>query len=268
MNAPLDSDTNCPTEASTLDADTALPDTRPPQPAPETPPPSSPPSPTILTPPLITPRTLQRGEGLLKADVVLKTHAGQPVICKDYGRYAGSWLAVPARLLLRHEARILERLRHWPHAPKVVGQIGKLALLLEYVPGEMLSEAADPTSPIYFAQLMAVLTSLHRSSIVHNDIRGSNIIVSRGRVVLIDFASAIYLPGGRLLRFLLRPLRRSDLAGGLKLKARLTGEALTPEEARLRRKPAWIRGLQHTWKRRLLPRLKRHSQGQRRDEAR
>ena len=174
---------------------------------------------------------------------------------------------VEDRLLLRHEARILERLRHWPHAPKVVGQVGKLALLLEYVPGEMLSEAADPTSPIYFAQLMAVLTSLHRSSIVHNDIRGSNIIVSRGRVVLIDFASALYLPGGRLLRFLLRPLRRSDLAGGLKLKARLIGEALTPEEARLRRKPAWIRGLQHTWKRRLLPRLKRHSQSQRRDEA-
>ncbi|CAO1662996.1 RIO1 family regulatory kinase/ATPase domain-containing protein [Salinicola sp. NYA28a] len=260
MNAPLDSATTSPAEARTLDADSVLSATQPP-------PPSSTSFPTILTPPLITPRTLQRGEGLLKADVVLKIHAGQPVICKDYSRYAGSWQAIPARLLLRHEARILERLRHWPHAPKVVGQIGKLALLLEYVPGEMLSEAADPTSPIYFAQLMAVLTSLHRSSIVHNDIRGSNIIVSRGRVVLIDFASAIYLPGGRLLRFLLRPLRRSDLAGGLKLKARLTGEALTPEEARLRRKPAWIRGLQHTWKRGLLPRLKRHSQSQRRDEA-
>ena len=267
MNAPLDSDTTCPTEASTLDADNALPDTRPPQPAPETPPPSSISSPTILTPPLITPRTLQRGEGLLKADVLLKTHAGQPVICKDYGRYAGSWLAIPARLLLRHEARILERLRHWPHAPRVIGQVGKLALLLEYVPGEMLSEAADPTSPIYFTQLMTVLTSLHRSSIVHNDIRGSNIIVSRGRVVLIDFASALYLPGGRLLRFLLRPLRRSDLAGGLKLKARLTGEALTPAEARLRRKPVWIRGLQHAWKRHLLPRLKRHSRAQH-DETR
>ena len=262
MNAPLDSATPSPAEARTLDAASALPETQPPHPAPAKP------SPEILTPPLITPRTLQRGEGLLKADVVLKTHAGQPVICKDYSRYAGSWQAIPARLLLRHEARILERLRHWPHAPKVVGQIGKLALLLEYVPGEMLSEAADPTSPIYFAQLMAVLTSLHRSSIVHNDIRGSNIIVSRGRVVLIDFASALYLPGGRLLRFLLRPLRRSDLASGLKLKVRLTGEALTPAEARLRRKPAWIRGLQHAWKRHLLPRLKRQSQAQRYDETR
>lgn len=260
MNSPLDSATTSPAEARTLDADSALPATQPP-------PPSSISSPTILTPPLITPRTLQRGEGLLKADVVLKTHAGQPVICKDYGRYAGSWLAIPARLLLRHEARILERLRHWPHAPRVIGQVGKLALLLEYVPGEMLSEAADPTSPIYFAQLMAVLTSLHRSSIVHNDIRGSNIIVSRGRVVLIDFASALYLPGGRLLRFLLRPLRRSDLASGLKLKVRLTGEALTPAEARLRRKPVWIRGLQHAWKRHLLPRLKRHSRAQH-DETR
>ncbi|WP_342594753.1 hypothetical protein AAGT95_18605 [Salinicola lusitanus] len=29
------------------------------------------------------------------------------------------------------------------------------------------------------------------------------------------------------------------------------------KEARLRRKPTWMKGLQHTWKRRLLPRLKR-----------
>lgn len=203
------------------------------------------------------PKVLQHGKGLLKADVMLETHAGQPVIRKDYHRYAGSWMAIPARLLLRHEARILERLRDWPHAPRVVGQVGKLALLMEYVPGEMLSDAADPTNPLYFAQLMTALATLHRSSIVHNDVRGSNIILSRGRVVLIDFASAIYLPGGRLMRFLLRPLRRSDNAGALKFKTRLTGEALTEEEARLRRKPAWMRGVQHTWKRRLLPRLKR-----------
>lgn len=206
-----------------------------------------------LSPPI----TLQHGHGLLKADVVLITHEDEPVICKDYRRYAGTWLALPARLLLRHEARILERLHHWPHAPRVVGQLGKLTLLLEYIPGEMLSEAADPTNPVYFAQLMTALTSLHGASIVHNDIRGSNVMLSRGRIVLIDFASALYLPGGRLLRFLLRPLRRSDLAGALKFKTRLTGEALTPEEVRLRQKPAWQQSLQRTWKRRLLPSLKR-----------
>lgn len=218
-------------------------------------PPSQALPPSAPTP--FTATTLQHGTGLLKADVYLDIHAGRPVIRKDYSRYAGSWLAIPARLLLHHEARILERLRHWPHAPKVMGQAGKLALLLEYVPGELLSEAADPTNPIAFAQLMAALAALHRSSIVHNDVRGSNIIISRGRVVLIDFAAALYLPGGRLLRFLLRPLQRSDIAGGLKFKTRLTGEALTPQEARLRRKPAWMRSLQRSWKRRLLPRLKR-----------
>ncbi|WP_110650326.1 RIO1 family regulatory kinase/ATPase [Salinicola peritrichatus] len=207
--------------------------------------------------PLSPPVTLQHGHGLLKADVLLTIHAGEPVICKDYQRYAGTWLALPARLLLRHEASILKRLHHWPHAPRVIGQLGKLTLLLEYIPGEMLSEAANPANPVYFAQLMAALASLHGASIVHNDIRGSNVILSRGRVVLIDFASAFYLPGGRLLRFLLRPMRRSDLAGGLKFKTRLTGEALTPEEIRLRRKPAWQQSLQRTWKRRLLPRLKR-----------
>ncbi|WP_110602864.1 RIO1 family regulatory kinase/ATPase [Salinicola lusitanus] len=218
------------------------------------------PPPGALPPPApapIRPTTLQQGDGLLKADVYLDVHAGEPVIRKDYSRYAGSWQAIPARLLLHHEARMLERLRHWPHAPRVVGQVGRLSLLLEYVPGELLSDAADPANPAVFVQLMAALAALHRSSIVHNDVRGSNIIMSRGRVVLIDFAAALYLPGGRLLRFLLRPLQRSDIAGGLKFKTRLTGEALTPKEARLRRKPTWMKGLQHTWKRRLLPRLKR-----------
>ncbi|KAA0020906.1 hypothetical protein F0A16_03785 [Salinicola corii] len=213
MNASIDPATVPPATAPGA-ADSSI---QPPQaPPPET----HAPSPTLPTAPPITPTTLQQGVGLLKADVYLDLHAGRPVIRKDYGRYADSWMAIPARLLLRHEAHILEHLRHWPHAPNVIGQAGKLALLLEYVPG-------------------------------------SNIIMSRGRVVLIDFASALYLPGGRLLRFLLRPLQRSDIAGGLKFKTRLTGEALTPREARLRRKPAWMTSLQRTWKRRLLPRLKR-----------
>ncbi|WP_157956823.1 RIO1 family regulatory kinase/ATPase [Salinicola aestuarinus] len=201
-------------------------------------------------------RTLQRGKGLLKADVLLTHHHGEPVICKDYTRYADSWLALPARLLVRRERRLLERLDDWPHAPRVVAQLGKLSLLIEYVPGELLSEI-DTGNPAYFIQLMTVLASLHHASMVHNDVRGSNVIVSRGRVVLIDFASALYLPGGRALRFLLKPLRRSDLASGIKLKARLSGETLTAQENALRQKPRWQRTLQRRWKKQWLPRLKR-----------
>ncbi|MCK2182831.1 RIO1 family regulatory kinase/ATPase [Halomonas getboli] len=211
---------------------------------------------TLPTPPPDAPRLLQRGEGLLKADVVLTAHEGQPVVLKDYRRYAGTWLALPARLLLRRESRMLERLRDWPHSPRLVGHLGKLTLLMEYVPGEMLSDAMSAGVPLEFGQLMAALTSLHAASIVHNDVRGSNIIVTRGRVVLIDFASALRLPGGRALRFLLRPMRRSDLSSVLKLKQRLTGQPLTEEEQRLGRKPRWIRALQRLWKQRLLPRLK------------
>lgn len=200
-----------------------------------------------------TPVLLQRGEGLLKADVVLTEHAGETVVLKDYRRYAGTWLALPARFLIRHETHMLDRLRDWPHSPRVVGHIGKLAMLLEYVPGEMLSESLDPANPLYFAQLMTALTSLHATSIVHNDVRGSNIIVNRGRLVLIDFASAIHLPGGRLLRFLLKPMRRSDIANVLKFKTRLTGESPTEAERRLGTKPVWIRRLQRLWKKQLLP---------------
>ncbi|GHB27358.1 RIO1 family regulatory kinase/ATPase domain-containing protein [Salinicola rhizosphaerae] len=216
-----------------------------------------------FTQPPHSPIVLQRGHGLLKADVVLVAYEGKPAVMKDYRRHAGSWMALPARLLIRHETHMLERLRAWPHSPRVVGHVGKLAMLMEYVPGEMLSDSLTPANPLHFAQLMTVMSTLHAASIVHNDMRGSNVIVNGGRLVLIDFASALYLPGGRLWRILLKPMRRSDMANVLKFKRKLTGEDPTADERRLGAKPAWIRRTQRVWKKRLLPRLKaRFASGQ------
>lgn len=199
---------------------------------------------------------LQNGKGFLKADVFLYDYEGQLVICKDYGRYAGSWLAWPARLLLRREARILERLKDWPHSPKVIGCLGTLALMMEFIPGDLLSEEVIIGNAAYFTQLVCVMKSLHQKSITHNDVRGTNIIVSGGKIVLIDFASAIQVKGvGRLLQV---PLKRSDMSHLLKFKGRLTGIEPTAEEQKLYGQPHWIHVIQKLWKNKLLPFFKRH----------
>ncbi|WP_165855097.1 RIO1 family regulatory kinase/ATPase [Marinobacter sp. JSM 1782161] len=201
-------------------------------------------------------RPIQTGKGFLKADVFVYMHEGTPVICKDYQRYRGSWLAWPARLLVWREARILRQLQDWPHSPKLIGCMGSLGLLMEYVPGELLSNLAGTGDPMHFSQLMLALGSLHSQSITHNDVRGTNVIVSGGRVVLIDFASAVRVRGPG--RFLLAPLRRSDMSNALKYKTRITGQAPTEEEARRYQKPRWIAVVQRLWKKKLLPWFKRH----------
>lgn len=199
---------------------------------------------------------IQNGKGFLKADVFIYMHNGEPVICKDYSRYQGSWRSLLARILIRREARILDHLKDWPHSPKVVGCLGGLALMMEYIPGDLLSDHAGSADPFYFSQLMAVMRSLHGMSITHNDVRGNNIILSQGRVVLIDFAAAVR--GRGLGRLLLSPMRRSDMSHLVKYKVKMTGEAPTPEEQRLYQKPRWITGLQQVWKKRLLPFFKKH----------
>ncbi|BES72592.1 hypothetical protein RE428_36100 [Marinobacter nanhaiticus D15-8W] len=199
--------------------------------------------------------SLQTGEGFLKADVFIALHDGKPVICKDYQKFRGSWLSWPAQFLVRREARMLEYLSDWPHSPRLIGVMGKLVLMLEYVPGELLSEYMGSGSPLCFSQLVAAMQSLHKLSITHNDVRGNNIILGQDRVVLIDFAGA--LRGRGPGRFLLSPLRRADMAHLLKYKRRLAGEEATEEEKRRYRKASWIGMLQRLWKKRLLPHLKR-----------
>lgn len=71
---------------------------------------------------------LKRGERLLEPDVYRTCLNGQQAVVKDYTRYRGTPLSPVARLLVRREARILQRLSGWKHAPALLGTIGGLAL--------------------------------------------------------------------------------------------------------------------------------------------
>lgn len=190
---------------------------------------------------------LKRGERLLEPDVYRTCLNGQPAVVKDYTRYRGTPLSPLARLLVRREARILQRLSGWKHAPALLGTIGGLALGMEFIPGQTLS-AAQSVGVEVFEQLQYALTRLHAAGITHNDLHGTNVMVAAGVPVLIDFTSAWRTPRWRHNNPLARQLRRSDLKNLLKLRKRATGAEVPSELAASLAEPGWVRVIRQSWK--------------------
>lgn len=191
---------------------------------------------------------LKRGERLLEPDVYRTCLNGQPAVVKDYTRYRGTPLSPIARLLVRREARILQRLSGWKHAPALLGTIGGLALGMEFIPGQTLS-AAQSVGIEVFEQLQYALTRLHASGITHNDLHGTNVMVSGGVPVLVDFTSAWRSPRWLPVHPVSRQLRRSDMKNLLKMRQRVTGERPSASEAAQVADPRWVAGVRVAWKR-------------------
>jgi len=192
---------------------------------------------------------LKRGERLLEPDVYRTELHGRPAVLKDYRRYRGTVLSPVARLLVRREAKVLQRLQGWKHAPALLGTIGGLALGMEFVPGTTLSTGMRGINQEVFEQLQDALSRLHAAGITHNDLHGTNVVVSAGVPVLLDFTSAWRSP--RWLRNgpINRQLRRGDMKNLAKMRQRLTGHGPTPEQATLLAEPGWVRAIRNTWKR-------------------
>lgn len=191
---------------------------------------------------------LKRGERLLEPDVYRTEFNGRPAVFKDYRRYRGTPLSPVARLLVRREAGVLRRLQGWKHAPALLGTIGGLALGMEFVPGDTLSSVQHAGQEV-FDQLQYALSRLHAAGITHNDLHGTNVVVSAGVPVLLDFTSAWRTPRWLHNGPISRQLRRSEMKNLLKMRQRLTGLAPAPEQAALLAEPGWVQALRGTWKR-------------------
>jgi len=197
---------------------------------------------------LPAPILLKEGTRLLEPNVY-RTHVhGRPAVVKDYGRYRRTLLAPIARLMVRHEARMLDQLKGWRHAPALLGTLGGLALGMEFIPGETLSASALVGQEV-FKELQAAVEKLHSAGITHNDLHGTNVVISAGVPVLIDFTSAWRFPRWLRDNVVSRQLRRSDQANLLKLQKRLTGVAPSAEQAALAAEPAWVSAIRRGWKR-------------------
>lgn len=194
-------------------------------------------------------RTLKRGTRVLEPDVYVAKLDGRRAVLKDYRRYRRSPLAPLARLLVRREARNLERLRGWGHAPQPVATTDALVLGMEYIDGQPLGEDMSAVSTDLFQQLRAAVGTLHAAGIAHNDLHRSNILVSEGVPKVVDFAAALAMPRWLARSGFGRQLLRSDLAKVVKLQTRLGGTPPSPEDARVLVDPGWVRALRGTWTR-------------------
>ncbi|WP_181142519.1 RIO1 family regulatory kinase/ATPase [Xanthomonas arboricola] len=207
---------------------------------------------------IVTPVLLKQGTRLLEPNVY-RTHLdGQLAVVKDYSRYRRTPLAPIARLMVRHEAKMLARLHGWRHAPALLGTLGGLALGMEFIPGDTLSASAVVGQEV-FQQLQQALRRLHAVGITHNDLHGTNVVISAGVPVLIDFTSAWRFPRWLRRGTLARQLQRSDLANFQKMRQRLAGIAPTADEAARSAEPRWVRTIRGSWKR-LYRHLKRDAQ--------
>ncbi|MGE8223700.1 MAG: RIO1 family regulatory kinase/ATPase, partial [Stenotrophomonas sp.] len=172
----------------------------------------------------VAPLLLKRGERFLAPDVYRTCLDGRPAVVKDYSRYRGTPVSPIARLMVRREARMLERLGGWKHAPALLGTLGGLALGMEFIPGQTLSTAQAVGNEV-FEQLQHALSRLHAAGITHNDLHGTNVVVSAGVPVLLDFTSAWRVPRWLRRNPLSRQLSRSDMKNLLKMRQRVTGQA-------------------------------------------
>ncbi len=194
-------------------------------------------------------RVLKHGTRFLEPDVYVARLGARQAVFKDYRRYRRTPLAPLARLLVRREARILDRLSGWGYAPALLGTIGGLVLGMEFIDGHALGRDVAMASDEVFRRLKAAVAALHAAGIAHNDLHGSNILVAGGVPMVVDFASALRMPGWLARSALGRQLRRSDLANVVKMQSRLTGTPPSPAEAAVLAEPRWVRAIRSAWKR-------------------
>src|SRR3546814_9836439 len=119
-------------------------------------------------------RMLKHGTRLLEPDVYVARVGPRRAVFKDYRRYRRTPLAPLARLLVRHESRVLERLSGWGYAPALLGTIGGLVLGMEFIDGRVLGRDVGMVSDEVFRRLRSAITTLHAAGIAHNDLHGAD----------------------------------------------------------------------------------------------
>lgn len=186
------------------------------------------------TPPEATTRTV------LKTDLfgcIYSEHVNgdsQPVIVRDLTN--ARWWALPvARLLANREARALKALPVSSALPALLAW-DQSTLRRTFVDGQPM-QAIKPRDAAYFRSARALLRSLHRAGVVHNDsAKEPNWLVrSDGSAGLVDFQLAsVFSSRSRWFRV----LAMEDLRHLLKHKRSYIPDELTQRERRILDTPA------------------------------
>lgn len=158
---------------------------------------------------------------------VLKDYSPKPWYCRSlFGAYA-----------LHREAKMYRKLSGINGIPDFHGFQGKSAIVLEYIPGTVLSAYKKKEIPrIFFESLEQLVAEMHKRGVVHGDLRLKNILVTEDmKPYLIDFATAFTYSENSFApwRWFCRYMRKVDRRVLAKLKAKLAPQWLSDTDRQL-----------------------------------
>lgn len=208
-----------------------------------------------------------RNPGPFQAKVYLIQINDRTAVVKDYNDQFPLFRLLVSRQLVRRELQAYRKLDGCPGTPRLLAQLDGYGLILEYIPGKLLSKT-DPQqlSPEIFDRLRDLLREMHRRGIVHRDIRRKNILITpAGQPILIDFNTALAKgPCYRLInQWFFRIFREIDHQTLLKIKDSFYPGLLTLDERARLNRPLPLLRLGRFLRRRVFRKLKRRLQGKR-----
>jgi hypothetical protein len=177
-------------------------------------------------------RTLVKGKSL-KADVFITSVGGQRFVVKDFGKKGFVERNLVGRMVVGREIRAYRALAGIQGLPAEFKRLSPFSLAIEYLEGRDLGGIdRGEIGPGIIAQFEAVVEELHERGWVHLDLqRRSNILLVKGRIFVIDLASAFHPGGvpviGRCLTGLIGFADRMSL---IKMKSIYAPELMTARE--------------------------------------
>ena len=180
----------------------------------------------------LTVRVLRPAERA-RPDVRLVNVAGRLCVVKDYAAEAPLFKRVLGAYLVSRERVAFERAAGLDGVPALVGTLGLCALVTEYV--ESTEATTAPHGLLtqgFFAELEALVRSLHKRGVVHADLKKlENILVTpAGRPILVDFTAAFVTGSNAVTAAIFPWIADDDLRALAKLKLRCAPELLSDAE--------------------------------------
>ncbi len=171
-----------------------------------------------------------------KADLFLINVKEQNFVLKDFSKKS-LFIRLLGRLQIWRECRAYQAIQGIPGIPEFYKKVSPWSFVMEYVEGiRLVDYRGDIPSRTLLERLKALVSAIHQSGVFHNDIRGrDNVIVDKGgRLMILDFAGAVYFkPGGILYKMLSPIFRWVDHSAYLKWKSEMTPEEMQEEEKRI-----------------------------------
>lgn len=197
---------------------------------------------------------LHQGHGV-GASIYLVEIEKQKIAVKDFMATPLFFRNIIAPYLVHRETRALQQLQGVSGVPRFYGKVDRFAFALEYVEGKPISELApDELNEEIFARVQQAIDGIHERQISHGDLkRRTNFIVTeQGRVVVVDYASAVI--GGRWWRpvtnWIQKQMAEIDNKAVAKIKKLGAPDLMTQREWDLLNQPTSL----EKWARKLLKR--------------